>query len=244
MTHNQLGEDLPCDPEEIISFIKALESNLPDTRDNRGKRHGLAFVIACFVFATLCGRNKLSSIHRLMRNRLDELRTITNILDAQLISRAQLPRVLDSLDWVALDAIIQRCFGVRMAKSENKRWIAIDGKALRGSQCAEDKQSIVLAVDHQTRETVAQARQIGTKSSEIPVVRALLKETKLESQKISLDAHHCNPETTAQIEKAKGQDIEHLLVSDRRARVDGCGGRDVRALCASSGGTPCVTDLA
>lgn len=204
LIHKQLEEDLPCDSEEIISFIKELESSLPDTRDNRGKRHGLAFVVACFVLATLCGRHKLSSIHRFMGNRLDELRTVTNILDAQLISRAQLPRVLDSVDWVELNAIIQRCFGVRIAKSGKKRWVAIDGKAYRGSQCGEDKQSIVLAVDHKTRETVAQARQIGTKSSEIPVVRALLKETELESQKISLDAHHCNPETTAQIAKAEG----------------------------------------
>ena len=199
-----MREELPCHSEEIISFIKALESNLPDTRDNRGKRHGLVFVIACFVLATLCGRHRLSSIHRFMCNRLPALRTLTNILDAELISRAQLPRVLDSVDWVELDTIIQRYFGVRIAKGKNKKWFAIDGKALRGSQCGEDKQSLVLAVEHETRETVAQARQIGTKSSEIPVVRTLLSESKLEAQNTTLDAHHCNPETTAQIEQAKG----------------------------------------
>lgn len=204
MVHNQLVGDLPCHSEEVVNFIKVLESNLPDTRDNRGKRHGLVFVIACFVLATLCGRHQLSSIHRFMRNRLDELRAMTAILDGQLISRAQLPRVLDSLDWDALDAIIQRCFGAHLEKSGDKKWIAVDGKALRGSQCGDDKQSTVFAVGHNTRETFAQARQIGTKSSEIPVVRTLLKETGLESQKLSLDAHHCNPETTTQIHKAEG----------------------------------------
>jgi hypothetical protein len=37
---------------------------------------------------------------------------------------------------------------------------------------------------------VAQAQQVGDKSSEIPVVRGLLKDTGLDAKKVSLDAHH------------------------------------------------------
>ena len=51
---------------------------------------------------------------------------------------------------------------------------------------------------------MARARQVGDKSSEIPVMREFLKETGLEKAKISLDAHHCNPETMTQIEQAGG----------------------------------------
>jgi len=46
---------------------------------------------------------------------------------------------------------------------------------------------------------VAQARQSGDKSSEIPVVRELLKKSRLESQKVSLDAHHFNPSPYTQL---------------------------------------------
>ena len=45
----------------------------------------------------------------------------------------------------------------------------------------------------------------GSKASAIPVVRDLLKETELEGQKVTLDAHHCHPTTTAQIHQAGGQ---------------------------------------
>lgn len=204
MWQDRLKEEFSYEEVEISSFVEALKMNLPDTRDNRGKRHGIVFVTVCFLLATLTGRHTLSSIHRFIVNRLDWLRTITDIADAKLISRAHLPRLLDSLDWVALDEIINRCFGVRIERNAHKKWIAVDGKALRGSQSGDDRQSIVLAVNHDTRETVGQAQQIGTKSSEIPVVRALLKDTGLESQNVSLDAHHCNPETTAQINQAKG----------------------------------------
>jgi predicted transposase YbfD/YdcC len=85
-----------------------------------------------------------------------------------------------------------------------KIWGSVDGKALRGSQSLDNKQNIVVAVTHETRELIGQGQQKGTKSSEIPVVRTLLKETQLETQKMSLDAHHCNPETTAQIHQAGG----------------------------------------
>jgi hypothetical protein len=59
-------------------------------------------------------------------------------------------------------------------------------------------------VVHDNREVVAQARQCGDKSSEIPVIRGLLQDSGLEKQKVSLDAHHFNPTTTAQIHQAGG----------------------------------------
>lgn len=190
--------------EQVTSFVNMLKNELPDTRDNRGKRHTLTFVIVAFVLATLTGRHKLSSIHRHICNRLDWLHELTEIQKKQPISRAHLPRLLAGLDWPVLDKLIERCFGVQLQQDEEKRWLAIDGKTLRGTLDGGDKQSIVLAITHDSHEVVGQTRQAGSKSSEIPVVRTLLKETGLEKQKVSLDAHHCNPETTRQIHKAGG----------------------------------------
>jgi len=45
---------------------------------------------------------------------------------------------------------------------------------------------------------------VGEKSSEIMVVRDFLKDTGLEKNYITPDAHHCNPETTAQTGQAGG----------------------------------------
>ena len=65
---------MPYSREQVASFVDLLKNELPEHRDNRGKRHPLAFVIAGpFVLATLVGRQKLSSIHRFMRNRADWL---------------------------------------------------------------------------------------------------------------------------------------------------------------------------
>jgi len=199
-----MASDLPCDQEQASNFVELLKRDLPDPRDNRGKRHSLAFVIAAFVLATLTGRQRLSGIHRFICNRLDWLRGLTRLPEGRPVSRAHLPRLLARLDWPALDRLVEQCFGVRIENRGGQTWVAVDGKTLRGTLGGGEKQGLVLAVTHGTREVVGQARQVGPKSSEIPAVRALLRETGLDKQKVSLDAHHCNPETTAQVHRAGG----------------------------------------
>ncbi len=61
--------EVPYNREQITCFVDLLKNELPEHRDNRGKRHPLALVIVAFVLATRVGRQKLSSIHRFMRNR-------------------------------------------------------------------------------------------------------------------------------------------------------------------------------
>lgn len=185
-------------------FINALKS-LTDTRDNRGKRHSLVVLIVTVVFATLVNRSKVSSIHRYMDNKIHWLREITGIHDATVISRAHLPRMLAKLDWVALSIVINDCYGEQMKALIQDEWMSADGKVLRGTLKSGEKQAIIHVVSHESRIDVAQARQAGDKSSEITVMREFMKETGLDSSKISLDAHHCNPETMTQIEQAGGQ---------------------------------------
>ena len=199
-----MTNEVPYSKGQISCFVDLLKNELPEHRDNRGKRHPLALVIAAFVLATLVGRQKLSSIHRFMRNRTDWLHELIQTPKIKPISRAHLPRLLDGLNWSVLNELIERCFGVRIQSHETQKWVAIDGKALRGTLDAGEKQNLILAVVHDTRKVVAQARQCGDKSSEIPVVRELLKNSGLEKQKVSLDAHHFNPTTTAQIDQAGG----------------------------------------
>src|SRR6266446_9688076 len=189
---------------DVCNFVEAL-SQLPDDRDNRGKRHALAFVVASVVLAILSGRSKVSSIFRYLRNRMEWLRKVTQYPEARVVSRAHLPRLLARLDWLELHTLIDRHFGVQVELRANHAWVAIDGKTLRGTLASGQKQSVVFAVSHARRTLLAQAPMTGSKASEIAVVRDLLKASGLEAHKVTLDAHHCNPTTTAQIHQAGGQ---------------------------------------
>src|SRR5882762_3239649 len=182
---------------DVCNFVEAL-SHLTDARDNRGKRHALAFVVASVVCAILSGRSKVSSIFRSLRNRIEWLREVTQYPDARVVSRAHLPRLLARVDWTELNTLTDQHFGVQMELRAHHDWVAIDGKVLRGTLASGDKQSVVFAVSHASRTLLAHAPMQGSKASEIPVVRTLLTHSQLE-------AHHGNPQTTAQIHQAGGQ---------------------------------------
>ena len=83
-----------CVPVEITekkltSFMARLK-HLIDTRDNRGKRHELVYVLGSVVLAIMSGRSYASSIQRFIKNRIEWLRRILNNPEAKPVSRAQL----------------------------------------------------------------------------------------------------------------------------------------------------------
>jgi len=86
-------------------------------------------------------------------------------------------------------------------------WFSVDGKELRGSISTGSKRGdcIVQIVRHRNREVVGQAFYNGKKESEVPTVKDLLEQTKIKSQKVSLDALHLKPNTLELIHKSKGK---------------------------------------
>ena len=146
-----MAEAIPYSDNDVANFITALK-DLTDPRDNRGKRHNIVFVIVSIVLAMLTGRSKLSSIHRYMTNKIDWLRETIKMTDETPVSRAQLPRIIDRLDWKELNTVIEDYFDIRIELNENDEWVAIDGKTLRGTVGSGNKQAVVLAVTHKSRQ--------------------------------------------------------------------------------------------
>jgi predicted transposase YbfD/YdcC len=189
----------PPSPAATVTFFAALQ-HLPDPRDKRGRRHDQAFVLCGVVLAIMAGRSRVSAIHRFLRNRFEWLRESTQTVVGRCISRAQLPRLLARVDWAALNALIFTHLGVRLEAVAEGEWIAVDGKALRGSP----GEQVLLARTHQSGRILAQQKLSGPKGSEVTAVRALLAQPPLAGRKVTLDAAHCNPITTAQIHQAQG----------------------------------------
>ena len=198
---------------KMSKLIEALRT-IRDRRDNRGKQHKLPFVLSAVVLAILSGRAAVSSIQRYRENRIDWLREVTGEKDANFVSPAQLPRILSTVDRAAVDRITLKHFGMRLVQGSDGEWNAVDGKTLRGTTDEQGHQRtrILTAVNHASRETVAQSEMSGCKNSEITAVRTFLHETGLEKEKVTLDALPMNPTTTAQIEQAEG---DYLIQTKR-----------------------------
>lgn len=187
-------------PATTVTVFAALQQ-LPDPRDNRGKRHELAFVLCGVILAIMAGRSRVSAIHRFLRNRFAWLRELTQAASEHgCISRAQLPRLLAQVEWATLQPLLGTHLGVQVESPAPGEWIAIDGKALRGSP----GEQVVLARAHQSGGLLAHQPLSGPKRSEVTTVRALLAQPPLAGRNVTLDALHCNPRTTAQIHQAQG----------------------------------------
>lgn len=148
----------------------------------------------------MTGRAKPSSIHRFLTNRFHWLCQVTRFKAETSISLAQLYRFLEQISWETLKSLIYEYFQWNLEEEGNTEWNAVDGKALRGSP----GQQLISFRGHQSQRIQAQRRIEGKKRSEITEVRALLEEYELWNRKITLDALHMNPITTAGIHQKGG----------------------------------------
>ena len=196
----------PC-PTKITTFFQTLQQTPGlDTRDNRGKKHGIALVLTGVVLALCCGRDgNLSTLHRHIVSKFKLLCKQTQQDAVKPISRAQLPLLLAKVNGILFTKLLFDWFELEL-DADLKRWFALDGKDLRGSIQAGHRrgEACVSALAHESQEVVQQAYYNGVKESEKPTVRQLLNDTGLYSQKLTLDALHFNPLTVNAINGAGG----------------------------------------
>jgi len=197
----------PYLPEQETTFYEDLQKlEGLDLRDNRGKRHDLAFILLGVFISLLRGRDgNLSSIHRSMVNLHEDLCLLLNVSIPKAISRAQLPRILAKVNLSKLEDLVFTHFKITL-DAEEKQWFAGDGKELRGSINKGDKRGEVLVqlVRHEDGGVLGQTYYNRKKESEKLALRDLLESQSAQTQKISADALHLNPKTTALIEQAGG----------------------------------------
>lgn len=209
-------------PKSLIEML----TELPDRRDNRGKEHELAFVLACVIVALLNNRLTLSSIHRFILHRFDWLSDIFERPNSRPVSRAQLPLILRSVDYPELNARLKEFF-----ETEDEiipdQWFAIDGKRLRGTigtrRSAVDAEQILSVVGHETQELVYQQAFAITHSHESREVRAALQIDELQQANVTMDALHNSPETLESIQAASGGFIVQVKKTRNRSSSSASG---------------------
>ncbi len=193
--------------EQETTFYEEMQNHSTlDLRDNRGKRHNLALVLLGLVIGLLRKRDGvLSSIHRSMQNTQVELCAALGIDNEPVVSRAHFPRLLMKVNRIAFEDLLFQHYGIALSEQE-KQWFAGDGKELRGSIEKGDTrgEACVQIVRQEDRAVVGQAFYNGAKESEKPCLQDLVKQTGVQSQKITADALHLYPKLTELIHGSGG----------------------------------------
>lgn len=193
-------------PDQDRAFFDLLNQQTDlDQRDNRGKKHSLAFVLMGVVMALLAGRDgNLSAIQRHMKNQYQALSLTLAIQATRVISRAHLPRLLAQVNYTLLAQLIQDHYGFSLPEGF-ANWLSGDGKELRGSIVSgQQRGEVCVTIVTHTQAVVAQAYHNGAKESERPAIANLLKDNGLLNKKIVLDALHLVPSLLEAIHQATG----------------------------------------
>lgn len=175
-----------------------MQANLTDSRDPRGKRHDLHFVLCGVFLAILSGKVLIAEIHRWLVRNHTFLNYILDFEALNPISDGQLRRLLASIDPHQLQQFHCRYFGWSVPLVASGGWVSIDGKELRGTieGVLGEKRGLCLVhlVSHQGV-SIASDFYEGQKESEIVVARSLLTNNDLSKTGITLDALHCQTQT-------------------------------------------------
>jgi hypothetical protein len=125
----------PAD-EAGAGLLEAL-SQVPDPRDRRGVRYGLAAVLAAAVCATLAGARSYSAIAEWVHDAAPQQRAALG-LHGQIPDLVTIWRVLTAVDPAALDRVIGAWVAAQLpaGRPQARVVLAVDGKTLRGARTA------------------------------------------------------------------------------------------------------------
>jgi hypothetical protein len=183
--------------DSLLSLLK----KIPDARDNRGKRHPLAMILAISVCAMLSGARGYQGIYdfakKLSHTDLKRLGAWSKTVPVYSTFR----EVLMKLNAQEFDKLIYGWLAkISLEKAEV---ISLDGKTLRGSHDGKSKAIHLLsALLMDEKITISQAN-VGKKTNEIPVLKETLQNLDIENKIITADAMHTQSETARVIVKEK-----------------------------------------
>jgi DDE_Tnp_1-associated/Transposase DDE domain len=185
-----------ADPGRCADLLKHL-ARLPGPRKQRGRRHGMAAVLAVAVCAVLAGARSFAAIGEWATDVpaavLVALRVRRDPLTGARCppGESTLRRVLTGIDTAALDELVGVWLTDHQQPAAGRRWpaIAVDGKTLRGSGAPGAQVHLLAALDHTTGAVLAQV-EVDGKSNEISAFGPLLDRADLTATVVTSDAMH------------------------------------------------------
>lgn len=183
--------------------LAACLARVPDPRKPRGTRHSLTSLLLTAVAAVLAGARSFAAIAEWAADVPPGVAAVLGMRYDPLTGVFRPPgeptirRVLETVDGDALDAAIGswlagRLRGAATGQGSERRAVAVDGKALRGTRHAsEDGQAahLLAVADQQAGAVLAQA-EVDGKTNEITRFAPLLEPLDLTGAVVTADALH------------------------------------------------------
>lgn len=174
-------------------LLGGIFSELVDQRKARGKRYQHEPLLCALLLAVLSGATSLRKMELFIEERLCQLNTLFDTSWKKAPTWVGIRRFLLTLDAIKIEEVVRRHAEKQVSGQPRMRFIALDGKALRGSASR--------VLDMRARQLVSAFTQddliilahieVDDKSNEIPAVQSLIESLGLSGHVFTLDAMHC-----------------------------------------------------
>lgn len=184
-------------------LIEALKK-VKDFRKDKGKRHSLWLVLLIIILGIMSGHTSYRALGGFVRANQYSLIHNFNILPQRVPSYSTIRRVVEGVDWSNLINIFNQWAAHLTDDFKVQDWIAIDGKSLKSTVTNYDNHSqnfvaMLSLFSQNTGLVLALSCWENKLDSEIYQVRDAIKTSAIKGHVLTLDALHCQKETTQTI---------------------------------------------
>jgi hypothetical protein len=159
----------------LIEELKQIK----DFRTLEGRRHPLWLVLLIVIMGTMSGYLGYRALGDFVNKHQEALISIIKVPKKRLPSYSTIRRVMMGIDFEEFINIFNN-WAIATVKPEERRWLAVDGKTIRGSEQKESNAysqfvQVVSVFSTSTGVTLAMSSWLSQEKSEIVVVQNLLK---------------------------------------------------------------------
>jgi len=179
---------------------------LKDKRRGQAQQHKIDVVLMITIMATMSGYQGYRAIGDFAQRYKKEIVKYLELEKDRVPAYATVRRVVQEVDHKKFGDIFTKWMKHYMKKT-NSQWIAVDGKAIKGTKQKEEDKKLAHLVSFFASDSkeILIARKTADKSNEIPLVQKMMEEFPLQDMIITLDALHCQTKTLKAI-KDSGND--------------------------------------
>jgi hypothetical protein len=180
--------------------------SMKDFRRAQGRMHTQASIFIIMTMAMMSGCIGQRPTADFVRKHREDLIKTLKPKNNKLPSLQTIARVMQHADYPGLCSIFKVWVASNSQNARNE-WIALDGKAIGGTvtdphNAYQTYTNLVSVFSIQRKQVIAQGK-VESKNNEIPLVKQLIKELQLEGVVFTLDALHCQRNTTKVIIDSK-----------------------------------------
>jgi hypothetical protein len=181
-------------------------TTLKDKRRGQAQQHKIDVVLMITIMATMSGYQGYRAIGDFAQRYKKQIVKYLELEKDRVPAYATVRRVVQEVDHKKFGDIFTKWMKHYMKKS-NSQWIAVDGKAIKGTKQKEEDKKLAHLVSFFASDSkeILIARKTASKSNEIPLVQEMMEEFPLKDMIITLDALHCQSKTFKAI-KNSGND--------------------------------------